>query len=94
MFLTKQTALSQHFGAKMNFRPSKAGYEAGIVVWWSMYSYASSGVTRSAVDVHCVRYFEVHHTKKKLFEYVIFLCFRDDKLSLVAEADIAKPISI
>jgi hypothetical protein len=50
MFLRKQTALSQHFGAKMNFRPSKAGYEAGIVVWWSMYTYASAGVTRSAVD--------------------------------------------
>jgi hypothetical protein len=50
MLLRKQTALSQHFGAEMDFLPSKAGYEAGIVVWWSMYSFASAGITRSAVD--------------------------------------------
>ncbi len=50
MLLRKQTALNQQFGAKMRFKPGKAGYEAGIVVWWSMYSYASAGLTRSAVD--------------------------------------------
>jgi beta-xylosidase len=48
--LRKQTMLSQCFAAKMAFTPSKAGYEAGIVVWWSMYSYATVGITRSAVD--------------------------------------------
>jgi hypothetical protein len=50
MLLRKQTALSQHFGTKMDFRPSKTGYEAGIVIWWSMYSHASAGITRSPVD--------------------------------------------
>jgi hypothetical protein len=32
----------------MEFNPRKVGYEAGIVVWWSQYSYAAIGVL--AVD--------------------------------------------
>lgn len=55
MLLRKQTAINQSFQATLEFRPRKAGYEAGIVVWWSMYSYASIGLTHSAVDgVICV----------------------------------------
>jgi hypothetical protein len=50
MLLRKQTALSQYFGTKLDFQPSRAGYEAGVVVWWSMYSYASAGITRSPVN--------------------------------------------
>jgi hypothetical protein len=29
----------------MLFNPRKAGYESGLVVWWSEYSYAAIGVT-------------------------------------------------
>ncbi|GAW11308.1 hypothetical protein ANO14919_006510 [Xylariales sp. No.14919] len=29
----------------MQFSPRKSGYEAGIVIWWSQYSYASYGLT-------------------------------------------------
>ena len=55
MLLRKQTAFNQSFQSTLEFRPRKAGYEAGIVVWWSMYSYASIGITHSAVDgVICV----------------------------------------
>lgn len=50
MLLRKQTALSQSFTVFLEFQPSKAGYEAGIMVWWSIYSYANIGVTLSVVD--------------------------------------------
>ncbi len=45
MILRKQTAVKQTFCATLEFSPSKMGYEAGIVVWWSMYSYLSIGIT-------------------------------------------------
>lgn len=45
MLLRKQTDLCQTFKATLDFVPKKAGYEAGIVIWWSMYSYASIGIT-------------------------------------------------
>jgi len=34
----------------LDFQPSKEGYEAGIVVWWSMFSYASIGITRTTTE--------------------------------------------
>jgi hypothetical protein len=45
MLLRKQSSYSESFHAKLQFKPSKAGYEAGAVLWWSMYSYASIGIT-------------------------------------------------
>jgi hypothetical protein len=47
MLLRKQTSYSQVFRAKMEFKPTVRGYEAGVVLWWSQYSYASLGVTAS-----------------------------------------------
>jgi hypothetical protein len=47
MLLRKQTAFHQRFQAMLDFKPSREGYEAGIVVWWSMYSFASIGITIS-----------------------------------------------
>lgn len=45
MLLRKQTAYEQTFETEMVFSPSRAGYEAGIVLWWNQYSYATIGVT-------------------------------------------------
>lgn len=45
MLVRKQTNLNQSFEATLEFFPRKEGYEAGIVIWWSMYSYASIGIT-------------------------------------------------
>ncbi|KAF3762225.1 family 43 glycoside hydrolase [Cryphonectria parasitica EP155] len=45
MLLRKQTAYTQTFQATMGFSPSKLGYEAGVVLWWSQFSYATVGVT-------------------------------------------------
>jgi hypothetical protein len=36
--------LQQAFHAVLDFSPSRKGYEAGIVVFWSSYSYASIGI--------------------------------------------------
>ncbi|KAM0551307.1 hypothetical protein ACHAPJ_008411 [Fusarium lateritium] len=47
MLLRKQTSYNQIFRAKMEFKPTIRGYEAGIVLWWSNYSYASLGVVAS-----------------------------------------------
>ncbi|KAM5341825.1 hypothetical protein ACJ41O_014856 [Fusarium nematophilum] len=44
MLLRKQTSYSQTFRAKMEFKPSARGYEAGAVLWWSQYAYATVGV--------------------------------------------------
>lgn len=45
MLLRKQTSYAQLFTATMEFSPSQVGYEAGIVLWWSPFSYATVGVT-------------------------------------------------
>lgn len=45
MLLRKQTAYHQTFAAKMIFTPSKLAYEAGLVLWWSQYAYATIGIT-------------------------------------------------
>ena len=45
MLLRKQTDFNQIFQVTLNFRPRHPGYEAGIVVWNNMYSYASIGIT-------------------------------------------------
>lgn len=47
MFLRKQTSYNQTFKATMEFKPTVRGYEAGVVLWWSQYSYASIGVMAS-----------------------------------------------
>ncbi|KAF6798228.1 Non-reducing end alpha-L-arabinofuranosidase BoGH43B 2 [Colletotrichum sojae] len=44
MLLRKQTSYDETFQATMHFSPSRAGYESGIVVWWSQYSYATIGI--------------------------------------------------
>lgn len=50
MLLRKQTSYNQIFRAKMEFNPTVRGYEAGVVLWWSQYSYASLGVVASQRD--------------------------------------------
>ncbi|KAI0109160.1 glycoside hydrolase family 43 protein [Nemania sp. FL0031] len=45
MLLRKQSSYTESFEVKMQFNPRKAGYEAGIVLWWSQYSYATYGLT-------------------------------------------------
>lgn len=44
MLLRKQESYLESFHVKLQFMPKKAGYEAGIAVWWNMYSYASIGI--------------------------------------------------
>ncbi|KIL94375.1 hypothetical protein FAVG1_02938 [Fusarium avenaceum] len=50
MLLRKQTSYNQIFRARMEFKPTVRGYEAGVVLWWSQYSYASLGVVASQCD--------------------------------------------
>ncbi|KAF2015637.1 glycoside hydrolase family 43 protein [Aaosphaeria arxii CBS 175.79] len=45
MLLRKQKTYNETFHTKLRFNPSRAGYEAGVTVWWSMYSHASIGIT-------------------------------------------------
>jgi hypothetical protein len=45
MLLRKQLSYRESFQVTMLFNPRKAGYESGLVVWWSEYSYAAIGVT-------------------------------------------------
>lgn len=45
MLLRKQTAYDQSFGVTLEFNPSRVGYEAGIVLWWTQHSYATVGIT-------------------------------------------------
>ncbi|ETS81986.1 hypothetical protein PFICI_06988 [Pestalotiopsis fici W106-1] len=44
MLLRKQSSYTETFHAKLQFRPDQTGYEAGVVLWWSQYSYASIGI--------------------------------------------------
>ncbi|TDZ46024.1 Non-reducing end alpha-L-arabinofuranosidase BoGH43B [Colletotrichum trifolii] len=44
MLLRKQSSYEEKFEAKMIFKPSRAGYESGVSLWWSQYSYATIGV--------------------------------------------------
>lgn len=45
MLLRKQTAYFQTFEVTLEFDPRRVGYEAGIVLWWNHFSYATMGVT-------------------------------------------------
>lgn len=48
MLLRKQTSYFQTFEVTMEFDPRRVGYEAGIVLWWNQFSYATVGVTFGA----------------------------------------------
>lgn len=50
MLLHKQESYYDDFCVELEFRPRRKGYEAGVTVWWSMYSHASIGVTAVEVD--------------------------------------------
>ncbi|KAI1338290.1 glycosyl hydrolase [Xylariaceae sp. FL0016] len=50
MLLRKQTAYSETFEVKLDFNPRKTGYEAGVVLWWNQYSYATIGMTLADGD--------------------------------------------
>ncbi|KAI5460362.1 glycosyl hydrolase [Mariannaea sp. PMI_226] len=50
MLLRKQTSYNQTFHATMEFSPRKAGYEAGVVIWWNQYSYAAIGIVAVTED--------------------------------------------
>lgn len=45
MLLRKQTSYSEVFEATLDFTPQRVGYEAGVTVWWTIYSHASIAVT-------------------------------------------------
>ncbi|KAJ9130888.1 Arabinanase/levansucrase/invertase [Coniochaeta hoffmannii] len=46
MLLRKQTSYTgEVFQVKMTFNPRRPGYEAGVVLWWNSYSYATVGLT-------------------------------------------------
>jgi hypothetical protein len=45
MLLRKQSSYSETFHAKLQFSPTQTGYEAGLVLWWSQYSFASIGIS-------------------------------------------------
>lgn len=44
MLLRKQTSFSQTFEVTMDFNTQQIGAEAGLVLWWSQFSYATVGV--------------------------------------------------
>ncbi|KAH8906303.1 beta-xylosidase [Coniochaeta sp. PMI_546] len=49
MLLRKQTSYTgEVFRVKMTFNPRKQGYEAGVVLWWNQFSYATVGLTAAA----------------------------------------------
>lgn len=48
MLLRKQSSYGETFSAKLQFDPRKTGYEAGVVLWWSQYSFASIGIRLAA----------------------------------------------
>ena len=50
LLLRKQESFHDHFSATLDFRPSRKGYEAGVTVWWNMYSFASIGITAIIQD--------------------------------------------
>ncbi|KAJ3557375.1 hypothetical protein NPX13_g9940 [Xylaria arbuscula] len=45
MLLRKQSSYAETFQVKLQFNPRKQSYEAGIVLWWSQFSYATCGLT-------------------------------------------------
>ena len=45
LFFRKQEDFHDRFSTTLEFNPSRKGYEAGITVWWSMYSFASISIT-------------------------------------------------
>ncbi|KAL0934676.1 Non-reducing end alpha-L-arabinofuranosidase BoGH43B 2 [Colletotrichum truncatum] len=56
MLLRKQSSYRDTFTARMFFKPSRVGYESGITVWWSQYSYATIGIAGTqSVDGQSVR---------------------------------------
>lgn len=44
MLLRKQTSYCQTFEATMEFGSQRVGCEAGLVLWWSQFSYATIGI--------------------------------------------------
>lgn len=59
MLLRKQTSFSQTFEVTMEFNPQQVGCEAGLVLWWNQFSYATIGVrlggnTRDSRTQHVV----------------------------------------
>jgi hypothetical protein len=44
LLLRKQSSYNETFSVKLDFRPSRLGYEAGIALWWHQYSFATIGL--------------------------------------------------
>lgn len=55
LLLRKQVEYSESFHACLDFSPSKSGYEAGMTVYWSPFSYATIGVTAVEKDGKTIR---------------------------------------
>ncbi|RYP83493.1 hypothetical protein DL770_005383 [Monosporascus sp. CRB-9-2] len=62
MLLRKQSSYTETFSVKLRFDPRKPGYEAGIVLWWNQYSFASIGIRLVAADDN-----GEHHRKRVVF---------------------------
>jgi beta-xylosidase len=45
LLLRKQKSFCETFSARLEFKPSRMGYEAGIVAFWNMHTYLSIGLT-------------------------------------------------
>jgi beta-xylosidase len=52
LLLRKQTEYCESFHATLNFEHSKVGYEAGIIVYWSPFSYATIGIRAVEMNGH------------------------------------------
>lgn len=44
LLLRKQSSYLDTFKAKLSFNPRRAGYEAGVTLWWNQYIHASVGI--------------------------------------------------
>lgn len=54
MLLRRQTAFEQIFSVVLDFQPKKTGYEAGLVSWWDMHSFASVGITLTSTGKRAI----------------------------------------
>ncbi|KAH6716512.1 beta-xylosidase [Leptodontidium sp. MPI-SDFR-AT-0119] len=56
MLLRRQTAFEQVFSVVLDFKPKKVGYEAGLVLWWDMHSFASVGVAFTSTGKRAIAF--------------------------------------
>lgn len=72
MLLRKQTSISQVFSTKLAFKPSARGYEAGVVLYWNHYSYATVGIVADEEDGNLATKVVVREPQGKAGEFKVF----------------------